>query len=203
MKHLKLFEDINIKQQPFWLSGDKLYVSDYFAKYIAKDVPEYNKKSNDDFFNNVKTSYTSPNFFGSGKSHTWESYVEKFARTNVIVRWRDIYAMNIIIKGRIDRKNDSGQFHHYIGGSSGDSSMHGKNMIRATRTCNINLIIKYFPIFNYIKNAHKKLQSDKFFDVIKNAIIENPKLKKYITEGDYPKDYDDFLIHLKTDLYNL
>lgn len=205
MKYLKLFEEIDIKQQPFFLSkGDRLYVSDDFAKYMARDVPEHLKDRRDDFFGGVRKTYHMKN----GK--TWTSFKERMTNTNIKVAWskgglRDTYAMSIYIYRRGDDylKNESGKFKYYIGGTSGDSEMHGKNMIRGTRQCNINVIKKFFPIFEYIPYAHKKLQENTFFDVIKNAVEEKPELAKYLTEGDYPKDYQDFLIQQQTELYNL
>ena len=151
MRHIKLFEEINIKQQPFFLSKtDRLYVSDDFAKYIAKDVPNHLIDRRDDFFNDVKRTYTT-------KSGTLTTFKVRMTNTNITVTWskngmRNTYAMSIYIYRRGDSylNNESGKFKYYIGGASGDSEMHGKNMIRATRQCNINLIKKFFPIFEHI-----------------------------------------------------
>lgn len=198
MKYLKLFEEIIIKQQPFYLSNDRLYVSDDFAKYMARDVPEHLISRRDDFFSGIKTTYKN-----------WTNFKEKMTNTNIRVRWsknglKNFYVMSIYIYRRDNYlNNESGKFKYYIGGASGDSQMHGKNMIRSTMQCNINVIKKFFPIFEHISYAHKKLQENTFFDVIKNAVEESPELAKYLTEGDYPKDYQDFLIQQQAELYNL
>ena len=53
-------------------------------------------------------------------------------------------------------------------------------MIRATRECNLNFMIKLYPIVKYIKNFYKKLKNkEAFFDIIKNEVIKNPSISKY------------------------
>jgi len=212
MKYLKLFEEVSMKQQPFYLKNDTLYISNDFAEYITQDVSKHLQDRRDDFFGGVKN-----NFFGgvkktysttNGNPHIWTSYKERMTNTNIRIRWSkggfsNAFAMNIYIYRCNTISTESGKFQYYIGGASGSSEMHGKNMIRATRQCNINLIKEFFPIFKHIPYAHKKLQINSFFDVIKNAVSEKPELAKYLTEGDYPKDYENFLIRQQTDLYNL
>lgn len=208
MKYLKLFEENNIKQQPFFISkNDRLFVSDEFAKYIAQDISSYLIDIRDDFFGNVKNTYNS---IINGKSHIWTTFKERVLNTNVKVFWSknglgENYVMNVRIYRYGDSylNNESGKFKYYIGGISGDSEMHGKNMIRATRQCNINLIKKYFPIFEHIPYAHKKLQETPFFDVIKDSVKENPKLSKYLNEIDYPQDFSDFILRQQINKYNL
>lgn len=111
--------------------------------------------------------------------------------------------MSIIINRNSPRKLPGGNYNYYIDGNSGDYEMYGKNMIRATKQSIINVIKKFFPIFKYIPYAYKKLEENLFFDVIKNTIKEKPELAKYLNEGDYPKDYEDFLIQLQMNKYNI
>jgi hypothetical protein len=192
-------EKINCNQQPFYLRNtDRLLISDDFAKFITKDVTVHDMTRNIIFFNNTRHTRT---YQWNNKPSTYTRYDERMATTGFSVRWNRggsgfNYAMTIYIYRVNEQTNDSGKFQYYIGGRSGDSEMFGKNMIRATRQCNINLIKKYFPIFNHIKYAHKKLQTDTFYDVIKKSIQENPKLDKYLSNSDVPKEIKVKLNHI-------
>jgi len=184
MKYLKYFENNNIiEQQPFYISNNTLYISDNIAKLLTptynelkklyKNNPtasDYQFKKNVDFLNNEKDE--------NGRNKVREVY------TNITVRWRNMYAMSIIIKYRgsgntIDNK--FGKFNYYITGNSGDSEMHGKNMKRATRECNYNLMIKLYPIVKYIDNFMKIFESKEkgFLEIIKDSLNKDIMLAKY------------------------
>jgi len=222
MKYLKLFEEINIKQQPLFLSpSDRLYVSDDFAKYITeygtfKDNTSDNWKKlyvkyNKEFLNDERDSYDKEG------EKAWaglsKPYKRSYAYTNLTVRYDKntnfkgggTYAMNILLY-RHNRNNNSGNFKYYIGGNSGDFEMHGKSMIRATRNCNYNLICKFFPIFLHIKDAYKKLkQGEPFYQLIENELDKNPSLENYLN-FEYLKgleNYPDIESKMMANKYNL
>ena len=122
------------------------------------------------FFNDTKNEALPSDYRG---------YKVNRLSTKYQVRWGQGYAMNIILlRGNI-RNNEFGHFHYYIGGNSGDSDMHGENMIRGTRECNLNLMIKLYPIVKHIKNFYKRLRLEGFLDIIKDAIIKDNSLISY------------------------
>lgn len=188
MKYLKNFEQIKkfenkIKQQPFYLKGsDRLYISDELAKKITPtisdkkgtDFNDFIYQKNVDFLKNTKYDYK------SSSGHIHNIFVSKNVSTGIKVRFNRIYSMSIFIKRGTNHNNEFGKFQYYIGGISGDSEMHGKNMVRATRECNLNFIIKLYPIVKYINNFYKKLKNEPFFDIIKNEIIKNNQLVRYM-----------------------
>jgi len=176
-----LSENINIiKQQPFYLSGDILYISDDMAKlmtptyaklnklYKNKGVRDYINQEQIDFYNNEKDD----------KGY----YKSRNINTNITVRYERMYAMTILIKrlGGV-LENKYGEFQYFIGGTSGDHDMHGKNMVRDTKECNYNLMIKYYPIIEHIKNFYKRLKSkdEGFFDIIKDSLDKDIMLAQY------------------------
>jgi len=185
-----------IKQQPFFLRFDRLYISTELAKDITpfdsnsdKCTIKYNIRTyqkNIYFFKGIKQKWT------GSSGHIYESYKSRQANTNISVRYRGSYGMSIIINRGNKQINEHGEFQYYIGGNSGDYEMHGKNMIRATRDCNLNLMIKLYPIIPHIKKFYKKLQSDTFLSIIKNEIINNHNLAEYAPmelEGDQDIGY--------------
>jgi len=180
MKYLKYFENIEIKQQPFFLNGDRLFISNEFAKLITPTLSklkkiyknpgpaEYENQKNIDFYLDTKNEngYT----------------ISRQIITHLNVRYsNDHYQMDILIFRGSLKNNEFGIFQYYIGGNSGDSNMHGKNMIRATRDCNLNLMIKLYPIVKNIKNFYKILKSKEkgFLDIIKDAIDKDITLAQY------------------------
>lgn len=190
-------------QQPFFLSVDRLFISTKTAKYITPfDSNSDNGKikysdfiynKNVQFFKNTKKEWTSS---AGGK---YNSYISNQAYTNIKVRYKKIYGMNIYIKRGNHRINKSGEFRYYIGGSSGDFEMHGKNMIRKTRECNLNLMIKLYPIVGHIKNFYKKLHITPFFDIIIGEILNNKELAEFL-----PKELEFEYGYLKDAIkYNL
>ena len=180
MKYLKYFENNIINQQPFYLSGDYLFISDDMAKlltpnysklksiYKNKGVLNYINQEQIDFYNNEKDDKG--------------FYKARNINTQIKVRYDNMYAMTIFIKRRGGiLENNYGKFQYFIGGNSGDSDMHGKNMIRATRECNYNLMIIYYPIVEYIENFYNILKSREkgFLEIIKDSLSKDIILAKY------------------------
>jgi len=184
MKYLKYFENNNI-QQPFFLRFDRLFISFKLAKEITpfnsiedkgkNKYREYTYQKNIDFFEGTKKEWISSI---GGK---YNSYVASQANTNTVVRYNGNHAMNIIIKRGTHKDNEHGRFEYYISGHSGDYEMHGKNMIIATRECNLNFMIKLYPIVEHIKNFYKIFKNgDKvFLDIIKDALDKDIILAQY------------------------
>ena len=180
MKYLKYFENNIINQQPFYLSGDYLFISDDMAKlltpnysklksiYKNKGVLNYINQEQIDFYNNEKDDKG--------------FYKARNINTQIKVRYDNMYAMTIFIKRRGGiLENNYGKFQYFIGGNSGDSDMHGKNMIRATRECNYNLMIIYYPIVEYIENFYNilKYREKGFLEIIKDSLSKDIILAKY------------------------
>lgn len=180
MKYLKYFENIEITQQPFYLSpGDFLYLSEDIAKSLRPSLKEIRKiynpgwankelQDHDDFFNDVRKE---------------DGYLKK---TNINIIRSVTYDRNLKMNLHLsrfspERNNEFGTFKTKLSGQSGDYSMHGKNMKRATRECNLNFIITLYPIVAYIKNFYKIFKSgDKsFFDIIKEALDKDIMLAQY------------------------
>lgn len=193
MKYLKYFENNNFKQ-PFYLSkGDVLYISDEIGYKITPTLPELLKK----YSNNIKAAYYTDKcqdkFFRNEKTDKG-FYEVRNINSKISVPFHGIYSMNLIIKRRPEiLTNQFGNFQYYIGGYSGDSEMHGKNMIRATRECNLNLMIKIYPIVEHIKDFYKKFKlGDKgFLDIIKNELDNNINLAKYGIPKEIKHLYDE------------
>ena len=71
------------------------------------------------------------------------------------------YAMNLdLYKFTETRVNKFGSFNYYLRGNSGDHEMHGKNMVRSTRECNMNFMAKIFPIVKNLKYKDMKSYCD-------------------------------------------
>ncbi len=205
MKYLKYFENNDIiTQQPFYLTNhDYLYLSDDLAKKLA---PNFNNKRgiwNDnsidrelekqiDFFNNTKNdkNQTIVRYINIDKSVTWNN---------------NNYRMNLsLYNGGYDRDTKFGNFRYYLIGNSGDSEMHGKNMVRGTRDSNINFIIKLYPIVKYIKNFYKILKTKEkgFLQIIKEATLNDNNLIKHGVPDELLEDEDiGYLVY--GDKYNL
>lgn len=201
---IEKIKNTTIKQQPFFLRGDRLYISTKFAKEITPFNNKQNNKTewrdfvykkNVEFFKDTKEEWV------SSTGGVYNSYVANQANTNITVRYKGSYGMNLYIKRGNEKNNEFGKFKYYIGGYSGDFEMHGKNMIRNTRECNLNLIIKYYPIVSHIKDFYKKLKNKPFFDIIKEEILNNTQLADY-TPDELSDDQD--VGHLKmTNNYNI
>lgn len=193
MRYIKYFENnSNVIQQPFLLVNDRLYVSDDIAKSITKwkanrkdkniAYTELIIKRNHQFFNNERIE---------------NRYVTLYAQTDdFYVTYDRMYRMNIVIYRGAIRDNEFGHFQYYIGGNSGDHSMHGKNMIRATNKCNMSFMIKLYPIVEHIKDFYKKMKSDNthrttgFFDIIKEAIKKDNSIVQYGAPNELIEDND-------------
>ena len=181
MKYLKYFENINIKQQPFYLSNDYLYLSEEISKKVTPTLEElkiYYKNNpiwadrifqeQDNFYNDVRRE--------SGSLKNTDINLQKSVSYN-----NKMYKMNLSLHRRSPSlDNEFGTFKTYLNGNSGDSNMHGKNMKKATRECNLKFIIKLYPIVAHIKDFYKILKSKKpFLDIIKEAIDKDITLSQY------------------------
>lgn len=176
----KIFESNEIKQQPFFLVNDYLYVSNETARQLVRtpdEIRQYHKNNYDYFIDEIE------NFFNDTKNEAlpsgYRGYKVNRLSTKYQVGWGHGYAMNIILSRGNIRNNEFGHFQYIIKGSSGDSDMHGPNMKRATRECNLNLMIKLYPIVKHIKNFYKRLNHEGFFDIIKDSIIKDNSLISY------------------------
>lgn len=192
MKHLKYFEhnDIII-QQPFYLTDhDYLYLSDDLAKKLA---PNFNNKKgvyNNSYINRELSKQI--DFFNNTKNDKNQTIIRNI-NLDMSVIWQSMYKMNLsLYNGGYDRDTKFGNFKYYLIGNSGDSDMHGKNMIRGTRDANLNFIIKLYPIVKYIKNFYKILKTKEkgFFEIIKDAILDNHKLIKHGVPDELLDDED-------------
>jgi len=104
-----------------------------------------------------------------------------------------MYAMTVSIHRGNTINNEFGHFEYDIGGSSGDYNMHGKDMIRATRECNLHLMEKLYPIVKNIKNFYKRMKNKEgFFNIIRSEIIKNPN----ITKDGVPDELEDEFGHM-------
>jgi len=181
MKYLKYFENNNIEQQPFYISNNTLYISDSLAVELTPTYNDLKKRyhNNPDFADLINKKNI--DFFNRERDE--KGYIKsREIHTNIKVRWRNMYSMNIIIKYRGNcLENEFGKFNYYITGNSGDSEMHGKNMKRATDECNYHLIIKLYPIVEHIKNFMRIFKSKEygFLDIIKKSLDKDIMLAKY------------------------
>ena len=185
MKYIKAYESLNKIQQPFFLRNDRLYISDEIAHRVTptiKDLMVKYKNRTKKFYKELLQRYI--DFFNQTKNEKVYRisreintlYSTTYGNTSGLG-----YAMNINILLGNNYSNQSGKFQYYISGRSGDSEMHGKNMIRATKECNLNFMIKLYPILKYIKKFYTKFRlGDKtFLDIIKEEVIKNPSLAQY------------------------
>lgn len=194
----KLFENKEIIQQPFYLRGDRLYISDELAHRIVPTLEELKKNSKNP--NYVKWAYQNQlDFFNNTKDEKGWSISTRI-NTQIHVRYNDMYRMNIVIFRGVKYNNEYGHFQYYIGGSSGDHDMHGKNMVRATRECNLHFMEQLYPIVKNIKEFYKKVQNNKFFDIIREELIKNPNIAK---DGVPPELEDEFGHLYYANKYNL
>jgi hypothetical protein len=192
MKYLKYFENHNeITQQPFYISGDHLYLSEEVAKRaiptlkelkdISKDKIWINRRlqDQDDFFNGIRNA---------------NGYLKvRDIHLNKSVSYNDMYSMNLsLYKMSPTINNKFGSFNIYLNGNSGDYFMHEKNMKRATRECNLKFIIKLYPIVAHIKNFYKMLKDKKpFSDIIKEALDKDIMLAQYGIPKEIKHLFDD------------
>ena len=178
----KIFENNNIiTQQPFYLSSDTLYISTDLAKEITPKPEKLRNISNNlNYTNHIiqKNIY----FFENSRDEKG-FYKSRYINTEHTIKYNGMYAMTIFLyRAYAEPMHTSlGYFQYYIGGSSGDHDMHGKNMVRATIDCNLNLMIKFYPIIKHIKNFYKllKLKDQSFFNIIKIAIDNDITLAQY------------------------
>lgn len=202
MKYIKKYETVNnFIQQPFYLSnGDILYISDDLTKKITPTEKELSKIYTKESVLNYKLNQQRAFFTGERNEKGFRVSTRLDLFKNVV--YNDFYKMNIVLYSRQEYLiKGSGNFKYYIGGNSGDYEMHSKNMIRATRECNLNFISLYYPIVKHIENFYKKLKGGElFFDIIKNDILKQPEIAKY----GIPEELRDELGHYKTSIkYNL
>ena len=178
MKYLKLFEEYSIIQQPFFLIGDTLFISDEIAHRMTPKKEDYIRADNPKWaeYMNQQNMY----FFAGTRDE--KGYLKSNRiRTKISVGWGTMYKMDLSIhRGKIRVSlNDIISRNYYVGGISGSHEMHGKNMVRATRECNLNLMEKLYPIIGNIKNFYKRLKNkEAFFDIIREEILKNPGIAK-------------------------
>jgi hypothetical protein len=177
MRYLKYFEDLNKIQQPFMLINDTLFISDEIAHKMTPTLEELNKKGYREGWSEY-TCKNNKNFYGNIKDENGY-YISNHVVTDISVVYNGIFKMDLSIYRGNERDNEFGHFEYYIGGNSGDHYMHGKNMVRATRDCNIHLMEKLYPIVKNIKNFYKRLKNKEgFFDIIRDEILKNPEVAK-------------------------
>jgi len=173
MKYIKYFENIN-SQQPFYLRGNTLYLSDDFAISLCSTLDKF-KKKNPDNLNYMNYLYQKQIKFFNGFQDSREISIDYY------VTWRRMYKMNLGLRRSGGYDNQFGNFSYYLIGNSGDSNMHGKNMKWATRECNMNFMIKFYPVIEHIKNFYKIFQESGkgFLEIIDEAISKDNKLTQY------------------------
>ncbi|MCK9447199.1 hypothetical protein M0Q50_10135 [bacterium] len=172
MKYLKLFEKFNkvdntientIVQQPFYVSSDRMWISDDIAKKII-----------DEYYSHDFGKYSIITKLNLGFKTSKDSHNYKFS---VNIKKRDEYINNKMF----------GEFKYHIDGSCGDSgyfkyNIYGSNKFvgkRGVDSINNNIIIKLYPIWKYVKDGMKRLKNgEKFFDIIENSIRNNPEIAK-------------------------
>ena len=198
MKYIKYFENNNLEQSPFFLSkSDYLYLSYDFAKKIA---PNYENNSNAKFninFINNQLEYQKIFFDKSSIRRLNKIFL------NIGVSYNIGYGMNLELSKRVvDTK--FGSYYCFLSGYSGDHEMHGKNMARATRECNLNFIIKYYPIVKHIKNFYSIFKTGEydFFELIKKSIIKDNKLINHGVPSELEKDKEISML-ISMNKYNL
>jgi hypothetical protein len=121
--------------------------------------------------------------------------------TKMNVGYGSMYKMNLSIHRGNERDNEFGHFEFYIGGNSGSHDMGGKNMIRATRECNLHLMEKLYPIVKNIKNFYKRMKNKEgFFNIIINEIIKNPDVAKDGVPEELEEEFGHIAMAIK---YNL
>lgn len=198
MKYIKYFENNNLEQSPFFLSkSDYLYLSYDFAKKIAPNY-ENNTKYRINFINN-QLEYQK--IFFDKSSEPIRRLNKIFLNMNV--SYNIGYVMNLELSKRVvDTK--FGSYYCFLYGYSGDHEMHGKNMVRATRECNLNFIIKYYPIVKHIKNFYSIFKTGEydFFELIKKSIIKDNKLINHGVPSELEKDKDISML-ISMNKYNL
>ena len=153
----KLYESSNIIQQPFWVHNNKLYVSDEIADYLLNIKCKDNKKKP---YKNIYPLC----FVGRYSNNRYIMDLHLYKRIN--------YRQNVL-------SNRFGEFVYYLGGRGGDFEMHGKSMIRATKTINMQLMSMIFPIVDKIPGFIKDIHSGEvpFYDLLENSL----EIEKYDT----------------------
>lgn len=206
MKYIKSYEKLqSVFQEPFFLSssGNILYVSDEFAKKI---LPKYKRsKYNQSYI--TRELENQKDFFNNTVNEKGYLKARRIS-LDMTVRY-DIYSMSLFLSRNLNGKTTkSGTYHSYLSGRSGDSEMHGKNMIRATRECNMNFMIKFYPIIEHIKDFYKIFKTGElgFFEIIRNALDKNIMLAQYGVPKELNKEtkYKDMEAYVKGSIkYNI
>ena len=157
----KIFESNVIVQQPFFLTkGDILYLSNDMAKKVTPTPNELKNMKRFPVTDDIRMKKIldeQKSFFTDEKYKTENLKCYKVRRLPIwkSVGWRNnTYRMDIVLSRGVKKDNNAGSFYYYITGYSGDSNMHGENMVRGTRDANLNFMILYYPIVKYIKNFY-------------------------------------------------
>lgn len=168
MKYLKLFEKFNkvdntientIVQQPFYVSSDRMWISDDIAKKII-----------DEYYSHIVGKYTTITKLNIRFKKSKDGSSLGFS---VYISNRDEYISN----------KKFGEFKYHINGSCGDYEYFSTYRYfigkRGVDSINNNIIIKLYPIWKYVKDGMKRLKNgEKFFDIIENSIRNNPEIAK-------------------------
>lgn len=209
MKYIKTYENLHNYQEPFFLTptADMLYLSDDLAKSILPNFKNKIGKYNEWYIN--KELENQKHFFNNTVDEKGYLKARRISLDTHVSYNNDMYRMNLSLSRRTDgRKTTFGTYYCYLVGDSGDHSMHGKNMIRATRDCNLNFIIKLYPIVKHIKNFYKIFKTGEFgfLEIIKNALDKDIMLAQYGVPKELLKDpkYKDMEGYIKGSMkYNL
>lgn len=154
-------------KSPFMVTlGNRLYINEEIMKYLVfTPIPNHNIwdqrvcdfKFNDNMRDVIKNSNKNILMFFE------ELFIRNTQNTCFILTYNNSYAMSILI-----RKNERNGFRYYIEGNSGDFSMHGKNMIRATKEINLKIIQIFFPEIENNKEYKMWLKGEKKFNELVN-----------------------------------
>ncbi len=187
--NFKIFENNTIEQQPFYLTGSRLYISDNFSHSITPTLEELHKKSGNTKY--IDYIYQNQLDFYNKKKNEKGWLLSTRLNTDISVTYKRMYKMNIVIYHGNQYNNRFGKFQYYIGGNSGDHEMRGKNMVRATKECNLNFMKKFYPIIENISDFYKKFEiGDKgFFDIIIEELIKDPKIAKNGVPEELEKEF--------------
>lgn len=208
----KIFESNVIVQQPFFLTkGDILYLSNDMAKKVTPTPNELRNMKRFPITDDIRMKRIldeQKSFFSDEKYKTGILKGYKVRRLPIwkSVGWRNnTYRMDLILSRGVKKDNNAGIFYYYITGNSGNSEMHGRNMVRGTRDANLNFMILYYPIVRYIKNFYKKLKDGElFFDIIKKALEKDIVLARYCVPKELEYIFSDSEKMVKNvDKYNL
>jgi len=191
-------------KSPFMITlGNRLYINEEMMKYfVFTPIPNSNEWNQR--YCNLKFKDPINNVIRTQNKLMLSFFDELFRRntqdTCFILRYNSGYAMRISI-----RKANRDGYNYYIEGQSGDFSMHGKSMIRATKGINLKIIQIFFPEIENNKNYRLWLKGElNFNDLITNMDMYNKLIN--IGEENYQKyleRVEDYKKIMKVKKFNL